>query len=91
MLPREAVEKEGEMPKEVIKGIGRNRLDLGWTKGSYAQVGVDLGNPFTFVNHDEGEPETNTGLYFTFNSREDINRAIRALRKMRDDVYGKDA
>ena len=85
------------MPKEVIESIGN--LIISWDKHMHAQIKVDNGNPFIFVdkqgkplvNEHGDEPLVFTGLAFTFDTRQDYNRAIRALRRARDSVLGKDA
>lgn len=87
LRPRDAVEMEGVMPKEVIaQKTPKNELVFGWTKGQEGTVRIDLSNKFKFLDDDE----IFTGLTFTFKNREEYNRAIRVLRKMRDDVYGRD-
>ncbi len=84
------------MPKEVINDVGS--LIINWDKNKHAQIVVDLGNPFIFVDR-EGRPLCNdqgddplqfTSLAFTFVDRDSFNRAIRALRRARDAVLGKD-
>ena len=89
--------RSGAMPKEVIESIGN--LIISWDKNQHAQIKVDNGNPFIFVDK-QGQPLVNehndaplefTGLAFTFDTRQDYNRAIRALRRARDSVLGKDA
>lgn len=84
------------MPKEVISNkTPKHSLEFRWSKQhGHAQVGVDLNQWFSFHEGDEekdGEKNEYRSLFFTFESREDMNRAIRALRKMRDDAFGKDA
>lgn len=76
------------MPKETITTTGTNHsLILRWGKNGNAILGVDLNNKFNFI----GDDEVFTGLWFEFESREEINRLIKILRKVRDDTFGKDA
>lgn len=79
------------MPKEVISSEGQS-VEFRWSKNAgHAQIGVDLGQWFSFHEDTDDEVSEYSSLFFTFESREDMNRAIRALRKMRDDAFGKDA
>lgn len=77
------------MPKEVISSDVQGTVTVGWENEKHAQVGVDLGNEFTFVNDKSGEKFT--GLWLTLTKREDFNRLIKALRRARDGVHGEDA
>lgn len=90
--------KEGIMPKELIHDLYYDHDDdevsagsptvlrIGWSKeaghveiATVAPEGLEL---------DTSLPEANG--WFVQLSREGINRAIRALRKARDDAFGKD-
>lgn len=76
------------MPKEVIESAVNGTLTVGWDDKN-AQIGVDLGNKFQFSSDKSGEEFT--GLWVTLTTRDDFNRAIKALRRARDTVHGKDA
>ena len=84
------------MPKEIIRSHNADQsLIFKWGRDDYTgQVGVDFGSTwFTFHadrgNGVESEPEYNS-LWFTFETREDYNKAIRILRRMRDAQFGRD-
>lgn len=78
------------MPKEVISPFPGHALVLKWGREQdTGQIGVEFGGRwFRFV--DEPDQDYNS-LWFSFETREDYNRAIRTLRKMRDAQCGKDA
>lgn len=84
------------MPKETIRSNNPdNNLIVKWGKeSSTAQIGVEFEEWFTFhkdfLSGGEETPEYNS-LWMHFDSRDEVNRTIRVLRKMRDDVFGKDA
>lgn len=85
------------MPKEVF---GRSmqhdsdgpysRLILKWGQLD-GQLGVEFDNFFSFHSDLDKEevPEYNS-LWFNFESRDDFNKMIRVLRRMRDTIYGRD-
>jgi len=87
------------MPKEVIHDDATlYDVVVGWESEKFVQVGIQThnGQPFAKVL---GEDETGyervpamanfAGLWGTFD-RGGINRLIRALRRARDQAYGKD-
>lgn len=75
------------MPKEIIARRPPNHaIELRWSK-DHAEIGVNHNREFSFT--DEGF--IYTALFFTFSDRDEINRMIRTLRKMRNTVFGKDA
>lgn len=93
------------MPKEVIRGtlFKGSFVSVGWSKEhGDAQLGVSLGSQFVFVDKDRNpqsewqspvtleNADVYEGLYFTFDSRDQINELIRNLRKARDSAFGKD-
>lgn len=82
------------MPKETIAGISADTaLVLRWGRDdTTGQLGVDYGETYFSFHADQHlneVPEYNS-LWFTFESRDEYNRAIRALRKMRDAQFGRD-
>jgi hypothetical protein len=82
------------MPKETISNVPGNALVLKWGREQdTGQIGVDFGdNWFSFHSElDQDEVPEYNSLWFSFESRDDYNRAIRTLRKMRDAQFGKDA
>jgi hypothetical protein len=86
------------MPKEVIYDEA-TMYDavVGWAPDEYVQVGVQThgGDPIVKVLGAGEEPRAFTemaeftGLWGTFD-RVGVNRLIRALRRARDQAYGKD-
>lgn len=87
------------MPKEIIKTKFKNQsITVGWEKDRQAQVGVTLGSHFIFTDKngkplpEEDGQETYDSLWllFEYNDREKFNELIRAVRKARDSVCGKD-
>jgi hypothetical protein len=88
------------MPKETIgrqqlssNASPESRVILKWGRESNdAQLGIEFDEYFVFNkdSHKKDQPTFNS-LWFNFETREDYNRLIRALRKARDDVDGKDA
>ena len=87
------------MPKEVF---GKQKLSsdardeyravLKWGREDHtAQIGIETDNWFSF-NSDLSEPEIPeyNSLWFQFETRQDFNRMIKTLRRMRDDVFGRD-
>lgn len=81
------------MPKETVRSSGQT-MTIGWTKEQGCQIGVDVfGNKFVFLDR-AGQPMTDEAfdsLWFTVTERKDFNQIIRALKKARDKVCGKDA
>lgn len=89
------------MPKETISPNPGTALIFKWGKErSDGQVGVEFGDNFFSFSKDLNSrvevgsvrasvPEYNS-LWVNFESRSEINRAIRILRKMRDDMFGRD-
>jgi hypothetical protein len=80
------------MPKETISSSEEQSLELRWGKDQqFGQIGIVFDKWFSF--HEDWEmqeiPEYNS-LWFDFSTREEYNRAIRALKKMRDKHFGKD-
>lgn len=80
------------MPKETVGSDNAgSKLVLQW--GREGQLGVDLGDTIFHFRKDldvEHIPEYNS-LWFHFESRDDYNKLIRVLRRMRDAQFGKDA
>lgn len=81
------------MPKETISPVPGQALIFKWGRDQqYGQVGVEFGDKwFIFQSDlDKDEPHEYNSLWFDFEDREDYNRAIRILRKMRDAHHGRD-
>lgn len=82
------------MPKEAIyDDAGTFDLMVGWSPGKYVQVGIETHSGATLVDQlgcgaDPVHP-TFTGVWGTFD-RAGLNRAIRMLRKARDEAFGRD-
>ena len=73
------------MPKEIINSkFEPTHLHVGWTKDLDVQVGV--------INTDikSKHPGDTSAGWFMQLDRAGCNRAIRALRKARDDAFGRD-
>jgi hypothetical protein len=85
-MRRVASQEVGEMPKEIITNGAFRRgepwLEVGWSRGTYVQLGVRAEN--------ENDDADGT-VRFTDLDRDGINRLIRTLRKARDQAYGTDA
>ena len=86
------------MPKEIIYDEATlYDAVVGWKPGQYVQLGIQThdGRPVVEVLGAGEEPKTMadmagfTGLWGTYD-REGVNRLIRALRRARDQAYGKD-
>lgn len=81
------------MPKERISPVPGRALIFAWGRARpYGQVGIEFGDDWFSFHSDLDEqevPEYNS-LWFDFESRDDYNRAIRMLRKMRDYHFGRD-
>lgn len=84
------------MPKENIDcmaGTGL-RAEVAWSPGETGHVQVATicpGSTITLPNSED--PDNPEGLFYGWHAtldREGINRMIRALRKARDSVYGRD-
>lgn len=93
------------MPKETIRGHETGdaeqdrhltHIEVGWTKDCGVQLGLHM--PFRSLAFVEIDPATGQHgeIRDLFNSlwahpdRAQINRLIRALRKARDDAFGRD-
>jgi hypothetical protein len=73
------------MPKENIEGTSRykdSRLEIGWSRQGSNTVEVAL-------NHEVNSPEERFATWVNLD-RDGVNRAIAALRRARDQVFGKD-
>lgn len=79
------------MPKEVIYDKFGPQLTNGDPKLFTVNVGWSLGGDVQVATVDDSEPlgTVKSGLYVTLD-RDGINRLIKALRKARDQAYGKD-
>jgi hypothetical protein len=86
------------MPKEVVYDeVALYDAVVGWEPDKYVQVGIQTHGDLPIVkmlspDADEAEPVNLaefTGLWGTFD-RSGVNRLIRALRRARDQAYGKD-
>lgn len=81
------------MPKEAIYDDCKlYDLMVGWQKDKYVQIGVETHDGGTLAHAlgcDLDEKPTFTGVWGTFD-RDGLNRAIRMLRKARDEAFGRD-
>lgn len=84
------------MPKEVFGRQQRSsdepyqfRAVLKWGADQTCQLGVETDGWFSFHSGTNEEFEYNS-LWFTFETRDEFNRMIRSLRKMRDLQFGRD-
>ncbi len=77
------------MPKETIQ-YGETETSVRWGKGSYVQLHVHR-EPYE-VCDDDGKGCSFTGVdtYSEPLTRDEVNALIRALRRARDQVYGRD-
>lgn len=75
---QEVTDADGTHPAEPT------RLHVGWTKNRHVEVAV--------INSlvESAHPGDAAGGWFMQVDREGCNRAIRALRKARDDAFGRD-
>lgn len=81
------------MPYVKIPGASQESgLKVGWSKyAEYVQVAVTSKDRFIFVNElEDKSPVECDELYFHFSNRGQINDVIRALRKARNDAFGRD-
>lgn len=80
------------MPKETITNhTNDGQVTVGWSReGEYAQLSVSTGQKFVFS--DNGDDNSYDRIYFTLDAsnRKGFNDLIRALRRARDQVCGKD-
>lgn len=81
------------MPRERIHDESHAYdVDVSWKPDNYVQVGTRTRDDKSLAQHLNGNGQTAedfTGLYGTFD-RAGINRLIRALRRARDSVFGRD-
>lgn len=91
------------MPKEtIVSGKDGARLYVGWRKDSDVQLGVERqpnvttvtygpsGGSGMITTHGGSSTAPYTGVWTDTLTRVQINDLIRALRKARDQAYGKD-
>lgn len=73
------------MPKETIKAFGKQKVEVKWGKGHFdaIQLGVDLGSRFKF----NGGDETFTGLWFTFENEDELDRLIWILKRAKKQSF----
>lgn len=98
MVADSVMERMGVMPKINIQdySVSGSRVEIGWTARhddtpGVVQVGTtNEESPFSFPESDECSSLPFNGWFATLD-REQINNAIRALRKARDAAYGADA
>lgn len=77
-MPKEVIhEYDGEDPKIEVRWGGIDR--------GYVCVGVDRGEPFKFTEDDENDQYT--ALYVLLDSKESVNRVIKALKKARNKTF----
>lgn len=83
------------MPKEVISSVPGRALIFKWGRETNGgQLGIEFGDDWFSFHSDAVDingtaPEYNS-LWVDFETREDYNRAIKILRKMRDAQFGRD-
>ena len=86
---------EGDAPGAWADGVPTGGEDavvqVGWHRDSWVQVSIDA-HPTYFrfaADHVDGE-DGRTAVYTPPLSRDEINKMIRALRRARDQVFGRD-
>lgn len=99
MVADSVMERMGVMPKINIQdySVSGSRVEIGWTARhddipGVVQVGtLNHESPFVFPETEERTPSMPFLGWHATLDREQINVAIRALRKARDAAYGADA
>jgi len=76
--------------------VGESILHVTWSpadKGAHVQVALEVEQGYAkmALEHPNGEQPTTTYLYSPALDRAQLNKMITALRRARDQAYGKDA
>lgn len=96
-------EGDGEMPREKINQAGTAfdphsacsetvGVQVGWARDGHVQLCLEADTKyFTYVTEHPDAPEVGrTTAYSPVLSRSEVNNLIRALRRARDQAYGRD-